>query len=334
MLIDYVIFFVLKIKFVGIGSGFSRISCLVVGSQYFEKNFSIFAGIIYSGFSMGRVIFSPVTEIISIEYGYKNTLFLIGGLCLNVCVGALLFEPVKKHFALQKIGNEIGSNLEKVITSDPELESLNSKCNGEVKKSCDIADVSNKNDVKTLSKSSSANGTVVVCQGKEEPEVEKLLKTSHSNTQHGATETDSTKELVEIKTPSSQEQQQHVSNNKNLHRKKSYKCLKALRNSIDISLLKEQIFYIVCASSILNYLTIMYANVFLVPLCLEKGLSPIQASLVVSAKSGVEVMGRLGGPWVQRFIKQDAVLLYIIICIAVSVCFLGKVIAELTMFFY
>ena len=53
-------------------------------------------GFVFIGPAVGMTVFPPITELLIDTYGWRNTLILMGMACLNISVGALLFNPGKK----------------------------------------------------------------------------------------------------------------------------------------------------------------------------------------------------------------------------------------------
>lgn len=311
----------------GTGAGLARIPCMVIGSHYFPKNYIIIAGIIFSGFSIGRLIFSPLTEIILQEYGYKNTYLILGALVLHVCVGAVLFQPADRHFVLKK--KEDNSKDGKEEKNDPKqklqpaTEEKSPQQSLDTQKQTDPVYINTSNSDKFTDNEKSSQNGATLQESNDGKEQQPFLKSNGQEQCHSNGESkNDTKEVaiadLEKKSP----------DEKSKSKEKRKAILKNLKNSLDVTLLKEPIFHIICTSCILGYLTVLYSNVFLIPLGLEKGFSPLDTSLVFSAKAGAEIAGRLGCPWVQKLVKMDTIVFFILVCLAVAASILAQAIAS------
>lgn len=82
---------------VGIGAGLSFPPTVYIVTSYFVKLRGLANGLCISGSALGSIILPPVLRWLLEEYGYHGACLLMGGITLNVLVGALFYEPVEQH---------------------------------------------------------------------------------------------------------------------------------------------------------------------------------------------------------------------------------------------
>ncbi|KAH9513121.1 hypothetical protein Btru_035913 [Bulinus truncatus] len=93
-----------------VGAGFS--CCFIAGvdiiASYFEKKISLATGIAISGSGFGTVTFAPLVEYLIGELNLAGMFLIMSGVCLNLIVCGMLFEPLKltkKERRLVNLGN-------------------------------------------------------------------------------------------------------------------------------------------------------------------------------------------------------------------------------------
>ncbi|KAH8263059.1 hypothetical protein KR044_003767 [Drosophila immigrans] len=82
---------------VGIGAGLSFPPTVYIVTSYFVKLRGLANGLCISGSALGSIILPPVLRWLLEEYGYRGSCLIMGGITLNVLVGALFYEPVEQH---------------------------------------------------------------------------------------------------------------------------------------------------------------------------------------------------------------------------------------------
>lgn len=82
---------------VGIGAGLSFPPTVYIVTSYFVKLRGLANGLCISGSALGSIILPPVLRWLLEEYGYHGACLIMGGITLNVLVGALFYEPVEQH---------------------------------------------------------------------------------------------------------------------------------------------------------------------------------------------------------------------------------------------
>lgn len=87
---------------IGLGTGFGfgliYLPAIVSVTCYFEKYRSLATGIAVCGSGLGTFIFSPLTEYLITEYGWRGTLLLISSLVLQCTTFGALFRPVEEYY--------------------------------------------------------------------------------------------------------------------------------------------------------------------------------------------------------------------------------------------
>ncbi|XP_063836057.1 monocarboxylate transporter 12 [Ostrinia nubilalis] len=76
----------------GIGGGLSTTPGIVIVSQYFDKHRALANGICVSGTAAGSFVFPMLIEKLVDMYGLHGTVLLLGGGMLHVCVSATLYR--------------------------------------------------------------------------------------------------------------------------------------------------------------------------------------------------------------------------------------------------
>ncbi|ALC38016.1 CG11665 [Drosophila busckii] len=82
---------------VGIGAGLSFPPTVYIVTSYFVKWRGLANGLCISGSALGSIILPPVLRWLLETYGYRGSCLIMGGITLNVLVGALFYEPVEQH---------------------------------------------------------------------------------------------------------------------------------------------------------------------------------------------------------------------------------------------
>lgn len=82
---------------VGIGAGLSFPPTVYIVTSYFVKLRGLANGLCISGSALGSIILPPVLRWLLEEFGYHGACLIMGGITLNVLVGALFYEPVEQH---------------------------------------------------------------------------------------------------------------------------------------------------------------------------------------------------------------------------------------------
>lgn len=83
--------------FVGIGAGLSFPPGIFIVTSYFLKYRGLANGIAISGSALGSIFLPPFLRYLLETYGYRGAVLIMGGITLNVWVGAMLYQPVAWH---------------------------------------------------------------------------------------------------------------------------------------------------------------------------------------------------------------------------------------------
>uniref|UniRef100_A0A8D8TLC5 Monocarboxylate transporter 5 n=2 Tax=Cacopsylla melanoneura TaxID=428564 RepID=A0A8D8TLC5_9HEMI len=83
--------------FVGIGAGLSFPPGIFIVTSYFLKYRGLANGIAISGSALGSIFLPPFLRYLLETYGYRGAVLIMGGITLNVWVGAMLYQPVSWH---------------------------------------------------------------------------------------------------------------------------------------------------------------------------------------------------------------------------------------------
>lgn len=78
----------------GLGLGLIYVTAVVSIAFWFDKKRTLAVGIGASGTGVGTFVFSPLTNFLLSEYGWRGTTLILSGTFLNMCVcGALMRDP-------------------------------------------------------------------------------------------------------------------------------------------------------------------------------------------------------------------------------------------------
>lgn len=78
----------------GLGMGVLYVTAVVSIAYWFEKRRNLAVGLGSCGVGFGTFVYSPLTNYLLDEYGWRATLLLLAGTVLNVCVcGAVMRDP-------------------------------------------------------------------------------------------------------------------------------------------------------------------------------------------------------------------------------------------------
>ncbi|KAL1138848.1 hypothetical protein AAG570_008910 [Ranatra chinensis] len=108
---------------VGTGAGLSFPPGIFIVTSYFVKYRGFANGLAISGSAIGSIILPPFLRYLLENFGYRGAVLIMGGITLNVLVGALLYEPVQKHMKLVKVVKESkneSENEEKLLEFIPQ----------------------------------------------------------------------------------------------------------------------------------------------------------------------------------------------------------------------
>jgi MFS family permease len=82
---------------VGVGLGLLGPAIFISVSEYFTTRKSRAVALTMSGTGFGQMILPQVVKFFLMEYGFRGTILLMGGLSLHGVIGACLFQPVEWH---------------------------------------------------------------------------------------------------------------------------------------------------------------------------------------------------------------------------------------------
>lgn len=309
-----VYFYITLIVFshLGVGLGLSSNTTFIVLGQYFLQYYGVTTGVIMASFASGRLIFSPIIQLMLDTYGFRGVCLIIGGLMLNCLVGAAVCQPAKWHTILVPIPKkDIPNNnsSKQSSASDHEKKTIPEVTNG-------FATL--KNDE-------------LKCNTSEPIEIqEKLLKNddlkdSSNLDRNGSVFLASSWDIVnntEIVAS------QLVIDKQSLKKSNGCQscCVKGPFKGLQFSLLKLPIFYVCLFGGILSFISAVYISVFTPPFALQYNISPMNVATMASIRSGFEITGRLVTPLAFKTFgkKCPLIVFYCILTAAQAVAILSK----------
>lgn len=305
----------------GIGSGLTFVPLPVMLSLYFRKYFGIAMGCLTGAYALSKLAVTPMIQLILEEYGCRGTLLIMGGFMLHVCVGASLFQPAPQHSSLAPKEDTNGTTEPSAVRTKsekdtPKIEKLKLVESGvnhsdlaEVKNNHQMAEPETETDVFLVE---SQTKTQLELNSKwdrfEDHHISNVsLHLASSLDIFGSTNTEAFNKFNE--TTGDDNALEKKKKKKNTHCCSSWFRDKLLK-SIDHTLLKEKVFYIVCFQQSLLLVAMVYSTTYLFPFGVETGLYPMQAAGLVSTRSIGELAGRLTGPMILAALKLPTRLTY------------------------
>lgn len=70
---------------------------VLIVSRYFDKHRALANGICISGTAAGSFIFPILIQYLIVRYGFHGTILILGGCILHVCISAALYRPLSVH---------------------------------------------------------------------------------------------------------------------------------------------------------------------------------------------------------------------------------------------
>ncbi|XP_022088151.1 monocarboxylate transporter 12-like [Acanthaster planci] len=80
---------------VGIGTGISYNSSIVVVSEYFNRRYKIAHALVYAGVGTGSMVVPPLLQILLEGYGWRGTMMVASAIAANTVSFAAVFRPNK-----------------------------------------------------------------------------------------------------------------------------------------------------------------------------------------------------------------------------------------------
>ncbi|KFQ18193.1 Monocarboxylate transporter 14, partial [Merops nubicus] len=86
----------------GVGSGMVYLPAVVMVGQYFQKRRALAQGLSTTGTGFGAFLMTALLKYLCIEFGWRNTMFIQGAICLNLCVCGTLMRPLSHKGVSEK----------------------------------------------------------------------------------------------------------------------------------------------------------------------------------------------------------------------------------------
>lgn len=81
----------------GFGKCLSYTSCMIVVGHYFDKRRGLAVGLATAGVGIGMFVFPPLMEYLFQTYAFFGTMVLMAGISLNLCVCSMLYRPLREN---------------------------------------------------------------------------------------------------------------------------------------------------------------------------------------------------------------------------------------------
>lgn len=112
----------------GIGSGMAYLPAVVMVGQYFQKRRALAQGLSTTGTGFGTFLITILLKHLCSEYGWRNAMFIMGAVSLNLCVCGALMRPLTTVEEASEKGIEArtcGEPPERMTSLQPEVVKLN-----------------------------------------------------------------------------------------------------------------------------------------------------------------------------------------------------------------
>ena len=108
------------------------VSGLVAVAERFKKYYKAANGVASAGIGVGLVASPPMLQYLLDTYGWRGTVLITAGIICNICVGGMLFRPLKPAQTIGRQSEDVG-NEEMVpmqqLDQDQELGDGANRCN-------------------------------------------------------------------------------------------------------------------------------------------------------------------------------------------------------------
>ncbi|KAJ8871271.1 hypothetical protein PR048_027579, partial [Dryococelus australis] len=89
----------------GIGLGMVAPSSYLAFNTYFLERRALAMGVCQAGIGLGFIVAPPLVQCLLDQYGYRGTMLVLSGISLNGVVGAVLYQPVRRHMVRRPPAN-------------------------------------------------------------------------------------------------------------------------------------------------------------------------------------------------------------------------------------
>ena len=104
----------------GISFGCTYLTCFIILVDFFDKRLGIATGLTMAGSGMGAFAFAPFTQFLITNFGWQDTMVILGSITLQCCVLGALLRPVE-HF--QKRNKKSTIEMQALNSNDGDLNS-------------------------------------------------------------------------------------------------------------------------------------------------------------------------------------------------------------------
>lgn len=291
----------------GVGKKMVVTPVSIVICLYFKKYLAITMGIVTAAYAGSRLLMSPLIQLILQEYGFRGLLLIVGGLTLNMSLGASLFQPVNWHSRLVPVEVEI-KNHDANGRVNPEEKNI---IVGDKNDNCPTSDIQ---CVSLTSKIPAEHKSEMVTLMKETKFKMETTEISCNSVVHNRQMSINLASSWDIFAELGMEPCKDCDKYRDATNKKKrrWSFRDALLKSIDLTLLKEGVFYVICFDSALMTTTAIYMSIYIFHAGIELGLYPMQAAGLASTRAFGEMSGRLIGPLLITILKLKIAPTYIV----------------------
>lgn len=257
----------------GPGLQLCMMSCNVILSQYFKRNFAVSMGVFNAGISSSRLLLVPMMQLVSTEYGCRAAFLIMGANVLHVCVAATLFQPVEKHLRLTA-----------------------------------IIEPSEVNDANHLTNDLDADGQAMLCKmaAPDEAERPKSIHIGSSWDIFGSNN------FINLEWPQKNGQVKDTDRTSGkCCTTKCFR--RGPCKTIDHTLWREPSFYLICVNNTLMLTLMIFSSFYLYPLGIEMDFTPVETASAVMAKSLADITGKFVGPVIMTMFNLSSRWTYIVL---------------------
>uniref|UniRef100_A0A1B0CJQ1 Major facilitator superfamily (MFS) profile domain-containing protein n=2 Tax=Lutzomyia longipalpis TaxID=7200 RepID=A0A1B0CJQ1_LUTLO len=332
----------------GIGGGLSTTPGIIIVSQYYDKHRALANGIVVSGTAAGSFVFPMLIERLVHAFGFHGTILILGVCMLHVCASAALYKPIEtvepetcSTIAAHHVSSRLNTTSTTLSSSEEPLDTkkhINHLFFEDTKNN--VNDLYNSNKFiniteKNLQENSDDECKDVVGETIFMKPIKSMRSSSilHSvedlstdSTNKNASSTDEmlakfppvdnnlsiplttnrglSKSMI-IPTPVSDFSEYETSPK----RMRRNSCVKWIEKYLDVGLLKEPVFILMCLSVTLMSTGSPYMLYYLPAYVLSAGYTKTEAGYLVAVSAALDLLGRLGFGWLsdlQLFDRKKA----------------------------
>ncbi|GAB6018456.1 hypothetical protein CHUAL_000161 [Chamberlinius hualienensis] len=301
----------------GLGQALLYVPLSSVLSGYFRDYYTIVSGIYSSCFAMAKMALTPLADYLNAEYGWRGCMLIFGGLSLNACAAAALFQPPKWHRKLKPVQK---SNMIQLSHQNEHLEQPNCIYNDE---NININD--NEQPINEVSN----------CPQQQIDQLHEVYGQTYGNNDPNMSLSGQNHDLTEdnchslekngncLSTTNIQLSKPPPNVNENIKLDRGQTFSEKLKKVMDPALLKMVNFYMFSLTYSVTISVMACSSGYFFSHGLDAGMEARKSAWFASTIAIGEMLGRMGGPMLTKIFRLSSTVAFIIALGLSSVVFFG-----------